>query len=141
MVDLDNAKHTLKNGSYTCVLCKENQNYTSNLRGVKSLVLWLKSDIDFKNFSAADKVIGKATAFLYVLLKVKSVFASVISKPALEVLKINNISVSYETLAENIINRKGDGICPFEEAVLNVATPETAYKVILNKMQELNIEL
>jgi hypothetical protein len=88
------------------------------LRGVKPLVIWLSSGEDFHGFSAADKVIGKATAFLYVLLGVKAVYASVISEGALDVLTKNGIDTQYGCVVEHIINRAGDGICPFEQAVL-----------------------
>ncbi len=140
MKDLNKAKSTLLNSDFTCVICKDDDIYTSSFRGVKPLVNWYKEGTDLKGFSAADKVIGKATAFLYVLLGVKAVYANVISKSALQVLEENNIYVEYGKLVDFIINRKGDGICPFEGAVMNTASPKDAYKEILNKMEELNIK-
>ncbi len=137
MNDLKKAKELLANGEYTCVMVKNEEVYTSTHRGVKPLVTWYESDVDFTSFSAADKVVGKATAFLYILLKVKSVYAKVISKSALEVLKSNNIEIQYTDLVEHIINRQGDGICPFESAVMNCNTPQKAYIEIKNKMKEL----
>lgn len=141
MTDLTLAKKTLQEAEYTCVLCKDGQIHTSTQRGVKPLVLWLVSGEDFSGFSAADKVVGKATAFLYVRLGAKAVYASVISKSALEVLRENGICVEYGSLAENIINRQGDGICPFEAAVLEVRDSEAAYREIRRKMDELGIFL
>lgn len=140
MTNLKNARSLLSQG-YTCVLCSGSTVYTSTLRGVKPLVQWLESGTDLSGFSAADKVVGKATAYLYVLLRVEAVYAHVISKSALAVLRFHGILCQYETLAENIINRKGDGICPFEAAVLEDNDPETAYISIHRKMQELNISL
>ncbi len=141
MKELIKAKEILLSGNYTCVLCKNEDIYTSTQRGVKPLVIWLKSENDFKGYVAADKVVGKATAFLYVLLGVKAVYAHVISKSAFLVLNQNNIRVEYTELVENIINRKKDGICPFEAAVLDICDPTTAYDIILNKMREMNISL
>lgn len=138
--DLIRAKQLLLSDSHTCVLCKEAKLYTSDLRGVKPLVLWYEGKEDFSLFSAADKVVGRGAAFLYVLLGVKAVFANIISQSALEVLKENNIEASYDTLVNNIINRKGDGICPFEEAVLNITDKNEAYKIIKAKMEEMNIK-
>jgi len=139
MNDLKNAKEKLIAGEYTCALCCGSQIFASTLRGVKPLVAWYKSGKDFGGYSAADKVVGKATAFLYVLLNVKAVFAKVISKSALDVLRESNIEVEYDQLVDNIINRQGDGICPFETAVLNIDNPLAAYNVIIKKMRELNI--
>lgn len=113
--------------------------YTTALRGVKPLVSWLESGKDFSGFSAADKVVGKATAYLYQLLGVKNVYAQVMSRSALAVLEQGGIGASYQKLVPNIINRKGDGICPFEEAVLDIHNPEEAKKAIDKKMEEMGI--
>lgn len=139
MNDLLKAKELLLSSDYTCVLYKENDFHTSMQRGVKPIVQMYEGDTDFHNYSAADKVVGKATAFLYSLLGVKAVYAHVISKSALEVLRAENIHVEYGTLVDYIINRRGDDICPFESAVLEVNNSQEAYKVIRNKMKEMNI--
>ena len=91
--------------------------------------------------SAADKVVGRATAYLYVLLKVKEVYAQIISQPAVDALREHGIDVTYDKLVPNIINRKGDGICPFEETVMPINDPQKAHAAILQKMQQLNITL
>ncbi len=140
MNDLNNAKKLLSKGEYTCVLCKGEKIYTSTLRGVKPLASWYEEKIDAKDFSAADKVVGKATAFLYVLLGVKKLYAGVISEGALCVLKEHGIYAEYTTLTEHIINRTGDGICPFENAVLKISQPVEAFKAITDKMKEMNIK-
>lgn len=140
-MDLKHAKEMLLNGGYTCVLRRGEQTYTSTLRGVKPLVQWVESDLNLRGFSAADKVVGKATAYLYVLLGVGALYAHVISKSALAVLKENGIPVEYGTLVPHIINRAGDGICPFEEAVMDIHEPGTAYTAIRAKMREMNITL
>lgn len=141
MKDLNYAKKILLTGEYTCVMCKDGKTYTSTHRGVKPLVTWYTSGACFSDFCAADKVVGKATAFLYVLLGVKTVYAGVLSRSALQVLKENGIYFEYGTLVDNIINRKGDGICPFEQAVLDIDNTQQAYEAVLNKMSEMGIEL
>ena len=139
--DLTKAKELLRAGEYTNVLCLDENIHTSVQRGVKPLVVWLESKKDFKNYAAADKVVGKATAFLYLLLGVKAVYSQVISRSALHTLTRHEIHTEYDTLAENITNRQGNGICPFEAAVLDIQDAETAYKVIRQKMNELNISI
>ena len=104
MDNLQKARDLLDSGNYTCVLCKANEIFTSEFRGVKPLVKWYAEKTELEGFSAADKVVGKATAFLYVLLGVKRVFAKVISLPAKEVLEGYGIDVTFDTLVPNIIN-------------------------------------
>lgn len=141
MNDLNIAKQALIDNEYTCVLCGGEDVLFSTQRGVKPLVSWYESGVDVKGYCAADKVVGKATAFLYVLLKVRAVYARVISKSALEVLKAYNVEVQYDNLVDNIINRQGDDICPFEKAVFDTCEPNIAYTIIRDKMREMNISL
>lgn len=135
--DLIKAKKLLSDGGFTCVLCKDETVYTSSRRGVKPLLEWYENGTDLAGFSAADKVVGKATAFLYALLGVKAVYANVISRPAAEVLRESGIVFECGEIADNIINRSGDGICPFEKAVLGFADKHEAYRAIVRKMNEL----
>ena len=141
MKDLQTAKTRLAAGDCTCVLCKDGDEEISVQRGVKPLVKWLQSGTQFQGYAAADKVVGKATAFLYVLLKVKSVYAQVISTPALQVLLDNGIYAEYGEKVPSIINRKGDGLCPFEQCVLGVDNPHAAQDKILKKLDEMGISL
>lgn len=140
-MDLEKAKAVLSDNNYTCVLCRGENVHTSRLRGVKPLVTWYVGKTDFTGFSAADKVVGKATAFLYVLLGVRAVYAAVISRSALQVLTSSGIDAEYGSLVENIINRTGDGICPFEEAVLNIDDANDAYAAVREKMEAMKIDL
>ena len=140
MRDAAKAKDTLTRGGYTCVLCKGDEILNFTQRGVKPLVELLREGKSVKGFAAADKVVGRATAFLYVLLGVGSVYAAVISRAALDVLQAAHITTAYTTLTPRIINRKGDGICPFEAAVLHVTEPRAALDAILSKMAEMGIE-
>ena len=139
MRDLIRAKELLATDKYTCVLCRDGENIFSEQRGVKPLVDMYSQGVDLKGFSAADKVVGKATAFLYLLLGVNEIYARVISRLALELLSENGVFVEYGVLTENIINRRGDGICPFEEAVLGISDRQEAYRVIICKMKEMGI--
>ena len=139
--DLQNAKCLLETGSYTCVLCKGSITHTATERGVKPLVRWLTENLDAKDFSAADRVVGRATAFLYLLLGAKEVYAHVMSRAAAEVLAQGGIAHSCTTLVDNIINRQGTGICPFEEAVLQITDPQEALRAIREKMAKMNITL
>lgn len=127
----------LSKGEYTCVLCREDTVYTSMERGVKPLLDWLDSDKEFKGFCAADKVVGKAAAFLYVLLGVKTVYAPVMSRGAIDTLERYDIQSLYDCSVDKIINRAGTGICPMEETVWDISSPEEALRVVKIKLTEL----
>ena len=139
--DLLSAREQLVAGDFTCVICKDDRVYTTRERGVKPLVRWLTEGTDLRGFSAADKVVGKATAYLYCLLGVRAVYAHVMSRSAAQVLADNGVAVSQGKLVDNIINRQGTGICPFEAAVWDIQTPQQALPAIRAKMTEMNITL
>ena len=141
MNNLEKAKKLLAEGNLTCVMCSDSDTLTFTARGVKPLVMLLRDGKRLDTYSAADKVVGRATAFLYVLLGVKRVHANVMSRAALSVLNDLGAEASFDTLADNIINRAGDGICPFEAAVLGINDPDAAYVAILDKMREMRIEI
>lgn len=133
MRDLERARKILAEGGYTCVLCRDEEVYTATARGVKPLVDWLDSGLELRGFSAADKVVGRATAFLYVLLGVKEVHALVMSTPAREALELGGIAAFCDQEVPGIINRRGDGPCPFEDAVLGITDPMEALTAIRRK--------
>lgn len=136
---LKTARLLLETGSYTCVLCRDGQVYTSQQRGVAPLLTWLNSSTDFTGYCAADKVIGKATAFLYCLLGVRAVYAQVISTPALLVLQRYGISAAWDTLADGILNRQKSGPCPMEAATENINEPKEALTAIRRQLQIMGI--
>lgn len=125
------------NGSFTCVLCLDGKEFSSRERGIKPLLDFLSAETDFKGFCTADKIVGNAAAFLYVLLGVSEVYAEVMSEKALNTLLQNGITPIYETLAHEIRNRKNDGICPMEDAVKNCNTAEEALTAIKLRLSEL----
>lgn len=137
---LGKAKMLLTKTGSTCVLCGNDVILTDNRRGVRPLLDLLEGNTSVTDFVAADKVVGKAAAYLYCLLGIRSLYAEVISAPALEVLKTRNISVEYDTLVPGIRNRTNDGLCPMENAVLHIHNPEDALIAIRNTLKQLNAQ-
>lgn len=132
------ARQKMLDGGYTCVVISENGEYISQERGVKPLLSLLQAKCSYAGAVAADKCVGAGAAHLYVLLSVSTVWANVISEPALEVLERNGIKVFYGQCVPYIINRKGDGACPIESAVANAKTSEQAYDLILSTLAKLS---
>ncbi len=137
MNNIETAKNILDKHGYTCVAIKGDIIYTSTDRGVKPLLDWLDSNTDLADAVVSDKVVGKAAAFLYVLLQVNQVYAHIISKPAYEVLQKNSIKVSYGELVDSIRNRDNTGFCPMETAVWEIDDPKTAYDTIVDTRKRL----
>ncbi len=135
MTDSEKAKELLEKGNYTLVLVSKDQIETDSLRGVHPLLNRMGKD--YSSYSAADKVIGKGAAFLYILLKIKNVSCHIISKPALEIFRHYGIHVDYEKLVEHIHNHQKDGYCPVEEATSLVETPEEALPIIYETLKKL----
>ena len=135
--DLTIACSLLSSGDYTCVVCRDEITHTATDRGVRPLLNWLEAGLNLQGFSAADRVVGRATAFLYVLLGVKEVYAHVMSHPAAEVLAAHGIAAHPGKLVEGIINRRGDGPCPFEAAVLEITDPAAALEAIRLKRTQM----
>ncbi|MCI8336416.1 MAG: DUF1893 domain-containing protein [Peptococcaceae bacterium] len=139
-IALIKAKEQLQAEDNTCVLYKEGRLYTSKARGVKPLLGVLAAEEDWQGASAADKVVGKAAAFLYVLLGVAEVYAGVVSEVALEVFQTYHIAVTYDVLVPAIRNRTDTGFCPMEEAVWHCQEPKEAVGLIQAKLVALQKE-
>ena len=131
----NNAKEELKKGDYSCVICRNGKFYTTRERGIKPLIDWKDSGIDMRGFYAADRIVGKAAAMLYVLLGVRAVYAPVMSESAVRVFLRYGIDYECDTQVKLIINRKGTGICPMENAVKDMEDPEEGYAVLKKKVQ------
>ena len=106
--DLEQAKALLENNEeYTCAACRAGESFASEEHGVRPLMRWLNEGTDLSGASAADRIVGKAAAFLYVLLGVRTVYAPLMSVPARETLRAHGI----EAIAEIPINQKIAAAC------------------------------
>lgn len=136
VVALEKARMFL-DGGFTCAIYRDEKVYKSQQRGVAPLLEWLESGEDYNGFSAVDKVVGKAAAFLYVLLGVKKLYAFVLSEAAEKVLLSYGISVEYQEKVSAIRNRTNTGFCPMEQAVWDIDEPNMARLAILQTLENL----
>ena len=135
--DLSRARALLQSGGYTCVLCRKEETAYSKERGIQPLLSWWEEGRRFSGFCAADRVVGKAAACLYVLLGVQAVYACVMSEAAQKLLLQNGIAASASTLTAAIRNRLGDGLCPMEAAVRDIEEPKQAPARLRARLQQL----
>ncbi len=139
--DLEKAKELLTKGGYTCVLCKGETVYTATERGVKPLVDWILKNQEVSGFSAADKVVGKAAALLYVRMEVAAVYAKVMSRAAAETLQRYGIAATYDVMTEAVRNRTDTGLCPMEQTVMDIDEPNAALDAIRAKMKKMSEQI
>lgn len=135
--DLNRARAILADRGCTCVLCQGDTVYESRERGIRPLLLLLDEGRELNRFSAADKVVGKATAFIYCLLDVKAVYSPVMSQAALQVLRDHGICAQYDALVPAILNRRADGFCPMETATKQILDPQQALIAIRTTLEAL----
>lgn len=137
MTDIENAKKIFFSADYSCVLCRGNTAFTSTDRGINRIMDFCSDGNSYCGFSAADKIVGRAAAFLYAKMGVSDVYAHVLSKKGEQVLKQYGIDYSYGTLCDEIINRKGTGMCPIEQAVIECKGYDEAYEALRKKIAEM----
>lgn len=135
--DLENCKAILENENLTCaVKCGDKILKTAD-RGIKPFMQWIESGENLHGAVAADKVVGKAAAFLMEKAGISAVYAAVLSEPAENVLKAAGIEYKFTHLVPRIQNRKGDGLCPMESAVMDTDNSDTAFSALKDKLENL----
>lgn len=140
MNDLARAREILESERCTCVLCRMDMVYLRRERGISPMLDLIGEHTDLRDYSAADTIVGKAAALLFVYAGVTAVHAKVMSKAAAMVLAEHHIHYTYDTMTEYIINRRGDGMCPMEETVRMISDPAAAYPALLQKREQLRKE-
>ena len=128
-------KPLLKQGGYSCVILDESGAvFQSKKSGIAPLMDFIAEN-QSGALEAADKVIGKSAALLFIKMGAKRIYGEVMSEHARKVLDAANVAYSYGKLVPYIVNRQGDGMCPMEEAVLGTDDAETAYCLLKEKLR------
>ena len=101
------------------------------------MMRFLAEGKELTDYSAADLIVGKATAMLFVKAGIRAVYGKVMSKSAKEFLETHGVICEYETLTEQIINRAGTGICPMEQTIADIDDAENGYSALCRKLAEM----
>lgn len=116
----------------SCVVIKDNRIVkTAYDAGLKPLIALYHEDA-LKDALVVDKIIGKAAAMVLVLGGAKQAYGRSVSRAALEYLRLHGIAADGREIIEQISNRRGDGICPMERAVMDITDPREG----LNRLEE-----
>ena len=90
---------------------------------------WLKGeDIDPKDLTLCDNIVGKAAALLIVRLDIRRVKAGLLSKLGEGVLKKHQVSYSYAEMVEKVL-------CRTEQELLEVEDPQEAYRILSERIR------
>ena len=136
--ELQKALELMRANDYTAVLTFGEITYHSDERSVRPLLDWLYSGNKFAGYRICDRVIGRAAAFLNILLGVREVYADVMSEPAKKLLEDNNVTVNYGTLVPEILNVTKDGPCPLETAVDGITDANDSIMAIELAIKRMN---
>ena len=136
-VTLKNAIELLNKNNATCVILSYGEPIVSYERGVKPLLRVIDKKQSLSGSVAADKVVGKAAALLYLLIGVVELHACVISELAFDVLSENGVRVSYDEKVPMIRNRTNTGFCPMEQATMSIDDPNVALEAIKMTLKRL----
>ena len=127
-----NPKEILKKNNHSIVA---SNGYISDESGIRPVIVPMCEDIVFfKDLEVADRIIGKASAMLLCLSGVKKVYTPVLSKAGKEIFDRYGVKADYDTLAEYIANRKGNGMCPMEMTVKDIDDLNEAFSALKKKL-------
>lgn len=135
MTDLEMAVQNLT--GHTLCLCRGGMFIFSEKRGIAPMMDLIASKTDVTGYAAADLIVGKAAALLFVYAGIREVYAQVISEGAVRILKKYDIPFRFNMRTKQIVNRKGDDICPMEKAVQDIDEPEQALTALTNAIRNI----
>ena len=124
--DLEKAKETLKNDKCTCVLTLGSVMFKSKEKGVQPLLDWMNSGNNYMGYMVADKVVGRAAAFIDIAMGIRAVYAETLSEGAKELLEKNHIEVFADNIVPQIMNKDKTDLCPLEKAVEGIENADEA---------------
>lgn len=131
-MNMENLSALFENGAYTLVVQKGGVTVHKDFgRGVgPALRLYDAQPELLKGALVCDTIVGKAAAAIYILGGASCVYAETMSAAAADFLIANGVDCACETKTEKLLNRQGTGLCPFEQAVLELERPEDCLPVV-----------
>ena len=133
--DLEYAKQVFRKKGLAFVIVKDKEIVAESKEKGVAPFLHVIQKKNVEGASLADKVVGKAVAFLCVYAGIASVYTKVISSPAEKVFQDYDVHVEADDVVPMIKNRRGDDQCPIEKMIFTCETPEAAYTVLKEKVE------
>ena len=135
MTDLQTAVMNL--GGHSVCLCKNGEWFTADGRGIAPVLKLMAERGDLSGHSAADVIVGKAAAMLFIKAGISAVHGRVMSEAGKKYLEERGIPCTWDTLTDKIINRAGTDVCPMEKTVADIEDAELGYNALRAKVIEM----
>lgn len=132
MTDIELAVKSLEGHSIS--LCRSGEIITDDGRGISPMLRFISEGRDICGYSAADVIVGKAAAALFVKAGIVRVHGRTMSESGREYLESRGIPCTYDILTDKIINRQGTDVCPMEKTVEDISDPEEAYLALRERL-------
>lgn len=132
MIQLEDLKKILIEEELTCVLAREEGVILcSKEKGVMPLYSFIQTEgVSKKPLLMADKIVGKAAAYLALYVGVEYLYTHKISEGGLHILKEHGIKVFYDQVVPYIYNRMQIGQCPMESSLEGITKVEEAWQIL-----------
>lgn len=91
---------------------------------------------DIHDSVIGDRILGRASALMCRYAKAQGVYSPRGTKTGIALMIMGGIPCQVDELIPQIMNRSGDGLCPFEKMLKEVTSPEEAYKILKDKVIE-----
>jgi hypothetical protein len=109
-------------------------------RGISALLLAVEKErvVSHGPLDWGDRLVGRAAALLFTLVRPRSVFAVTMSTGAQDVLRTAGIPFASDSVIPDVLNRTGTGPCPMEAAVSDIDEPLVALRTLEQVSQALS---
>lgn len=115
--ELEKAMTAVKNEGCTCALTLGNVIFKSKDKSVRPLLDWMNSGNNYMGYMLADKIVGKAAAFIMIAMGIREIYAQVISEPAKALLEKEHVVVNADLVVPEILDKDKAEKDPLERAV------------------------
>jgi len=132
MEDIELARSLLEEEKWHLVIVKGGQVfYSSRERGIAPFFRAVQSmGKSLHNAVVADRIVGLAVAMLCLHARIISVYASIASQGALDMLKRQGLTVSSQNAVPYISNYDGTDLCPFEKLAGSCQRPSQLFAAL-----------
>jgi hypothetical protein len=130
MRDLEIAKKRLSENGLTLSIVKDGkiifETVSHGVSGFLEAIEKLRDEL--KGASAADRIVGKAIALLCVYVKIKAIYAKILSENAKKVLEENMVYHEWASMVGHILDTNKTELCPFERLAAEISSSRDAYE-------------
>ena len=138
MEDIELARSLLEEEKWNLVIVKRGQIlFSSRERGVAPFFQAVQSmGKSLHNAAVADRIVGLAVAMLCLHARITSVYASIASQGAIDMLKNKGVTVSSKNIVPHISNYDGTDLCPFEKLAGSCQKPSQLFAALQSLFAE-----